>query len=125
MNRLTMLLVLVSVIVAAPAMAKDGAYIGVYYPSTEIAGEAGQNVDSGTGWGARVGVGFGRYVAVEGNYTSTTHDVTGGGSMDMKGVAVDLKLHFPLTSLDRGNVMTLEPYVLIGYGLYEASNGGN
>jgi len=119
MKRWILLLVLVAAVGATPVSAKEGTYIGLYFPKTDIAGEAGTGLDSGSGWGGRIGVGFGRYAAIEANYTSTSHDVTGGGSVDMKGVAVDFKLHFPLTSLDSAKVMTLEPYALIGYGMYD------
>ena len=62
-----------------------------------------------------------RYIAIEADYTATKHDVTGGSSLDLKGLAGDVKLHFPLTSLDRAQVMTLEPYLLIGYDHVEAT----
>jgi len=107
---------------AAPVMAKEGLYLGAFRPTNTISGDAGKNIDSGAGWGLRAGVGLSRYVAIEGNYSSTKHDVknvTGTASTDLKGLAGDLKLHFPLTSLDRAQVMTLEPYLLLGYGHYE------
>ena len=123
MKKVLVLLVLATALLAAPAMAKEGIYLGVFLPNTEITGDV--DIDSGSGWGARVGVGFGRYMAVEASYAKTDHDVTGGGSVDLTGISADFKLHFPLTSLDSHNVMTLEPYALIGYGMYEVSNGSS
>jgi len=66
-------------------------------------------------------VGFNRYLAVEGHYSTTKHDVTGGDSVDLKCLAGDIKLSFPLTSLDSAQVMTVEPYIIGGYGHYEMS----
>ena len=121
-------------LLAAPVMAKEGLYIGAFRPTNTISGDAGTNIDSGAGWGLRAGVGLSRYVAIEGNYSSTKHDVKnvpGTTSTGLRGLAGDLKLHFPLTSLDSAQVMTLEPYLLLGYGHYEfdkpstvKSNGG-
>jgi hypothetical protein len=106
---------------AAPAAAKEGFYLGAFLPTSTLSGDAGTGIDSGSGWGVRAGLGLNRYLSVEGNYAVTSHDLTGGSSTDLTGLAADLKLNFPLTSLDRGGVMTLEPYGLIGYKHYESS----
>lgn len=105
------------VLAAAPVMAKEGFYAGVFMPTTSFSGDAGSGVSSGNGWGVRVGSGFSRYFAIEGNYSTTTHD-----SVDLKGLAADLKLNFPLTTLDSAQVMSLEPYILLGYAHYERGN---
>ena len=60
---------------AAPVMAKEGLYLGAFRPTNTISGDAGKNIDSGAGWGLRAGVGLSRYVAIEGNCSSTRHDV--------------------------------------------------
>ena len=122
MNRILLVAVAVCLFFATPVMAKEGFYIGAFYPSESISGDAGTNVDSGGGWGVRAGVGFNRYLAIEGHYSTTKHDITGGESTDLKCLAGDLKLNFPLTSLDSAQVMTVEPYIMGGYGHYEISN---
>jgi hypothetical protein len=94
-------------------MAKEGFYVGAYIvPNAKIS--AG-DVDSGSGYGFRGGLGFNRYFAIEGSLEMTDHDVA-GGTVDVKGFAVDAKVNFPLTSLDSANVMTLEPYIRLGIG---------
>jgi len=121
MKKVLLLAVAACLLFAAPVMAKEGVYIGAFMPTDSISGDAGGGVSSGNGWGLRAGLGFNRYVAIEGHYTATKHDITGGTSADLKGYAGDLRLNFPLTELDRNHVMSLEPYVLLGYGHYELS----
>lgn len=117
--------VIACVLFATPVTAKEGFYLGAFFPTESISGDAGENLDSGSGWGLRAGFGLNRYVSFEGKFSRTEHDVkTGGGSsVDFDALAADVKLNFPLTSLDRAQVMTLEPYLLAGYAHYEASNG--
>lgn len=122
MKRSLLLTAAVLVLMVSPVMAKEGFYIGAFVPTNTISGDAGKNVDSGTGWGLRAGMGLNRYVAIEANYSRTKHDITGGSSADLTGLAADIKLNFPLTSLDSAQVMSLEPYLLLGYGHYERSN---
>jgi hypothetical protein len=124
MKKISLLAVAVCLLFAAPVMAKEGFYLGAFVPTNTLSGDAGTDVDSGTGWGLRAGLGFNRYVAIEANYSTTEHDITGGSSMDLNGLAADVKLNFPLTSLDSAQVMTLEPYLLVGYGHYEAKSEG-
>ncbi len=119
MKRIVLMAVALCLLFAAPVMAKEGFYLGVFYPSESISGDAGTNVSSGGGWGFRAGMGFNRYIAIEGHYSSTNHDITGGSSADLKCLAGDIKLSFPLTSLDSARVMTVEPYIVAGYGHYE------
>jgi hypothetical protein len=111
-------------LMVSPVMAKEGFYIGAFLPTSTLSGDAGTNIDAGTGWGLRAGIGFSRYVALEANYSTTKHDiknVPGTSSTDLKGLSGDLKLNFPLTSLDRAQVMTVEPYLLFGFGHFEVS----
>lgn len=116
MKRLLLSAVAAMMLMASPALAKDGFYIGAYFvPSAEISGISG--VDTGTGYGFRAGMGIGRYFSIEGSYETAEHDLTGGGTADLRGIAVDGKVNFPLTSLDSANVMTLEPFVKVGYGV--------
>lgn len=123
MKKVIFSIVAALVLMVSPAFAKEGLYIGAYFvPSAEISGIGG--VDTGTGYGFRAGMGIGRYFSVEGSYETTEHDIS-GGTLDMTGLAVDAKVNFPLTSLDSGNVMTLEPYVRLGYGIdYEVETDG-
>lgn len=122
MKRSLLLTVALVMLMVSPVMAKEGFYLGAFVPTNTISGAAGSNVDSGTGWGLRAGMGFNRYAAIEANYSTTKHDISGGSSADLKGLAADLKVNFPLTSLDSAQVMSLEPYLLLGYGHYELSN---
>jgi hypothetical protein len=106
--------VVVLLLVASPVMAKEGFYAGAFMPTTTISKDAAFGLGSGKGWGLRVGNGFSRYIAIEINYSATKHD-----SVDLKGLAGDLKLNFPLTTLDRAQIMSVEPYVVLGYAHYE------
>jgi len=119
-----LLLVAVLLLIASPVMAKEGFYLGAFYPAETISGDAGAGTSSGGGWGVRVGEGFNKYLSIEGRYSDTKHDVTGGTSAHLKGLAGDLKLNFPLTSLDSAQVMTVEPYIMGGYAHYESSVSG-
>jgi outer membrane protein with beta-barrel domain len=121
MKKALLLVVAACLFSAAPVLAKEGFYVGVFVPTNSISVDPGPSPDSGTGWGLRAGVGLNRYVALEANYSQTKNDIAGGTSTDLKGLAGDVKLHFPLTSLDSAHVMTLEPFVLVGYGHYEST----
>ncbi len=108
--------------VAGSAIAKEGAFLGAYLiPSAKVSG-----LDSGDGYGFRGGIGSGRYFSFEASYERTSYD----NSTDLTGLAADLRINFPLTSLDSQNVMTLEPYLKAGFGLSEldwpgGSDSGN
>ena len=117
-----LLLLAVLLLVASPVMAKEGFYLGVFYPAETISGDAGSTTttSSGGGWGLRLGEGFNRYLSIEARYSDTTHDST-----HLKGLAGDLKLNFPLTSLDSAQIMTFEPYIMGGYVHYELSGFGS
>jgi hypothetical protein len=125
MKKGLMVLVLAMTLVAAPAMAKEGFFIGAsLIPSVDISGDAGNGLDGGDGYGFRLGLGFNKYFSIEGVLERTKMDMTGGGTMDLDGIAVNARLSFPLTTLDSAKVMSFEPYVLAGYGMYEATWGG-
>jgi len=96
--------------VATPVMAKEGLYAGLFIPNASISGVSGS---AGSGLGIRAGSGFSRYFSLEGVYAETG---------DLKTAAVDFKVNFPLTSLDSSNVMTVEPYLNLGYGMYTFGN---
>lgn len=119
MKKVGFLVVAVLLLVASPVIAKEGFYLGAFYPTETISGDAGTGTSSGGGWGVRAGEGFNRYLSIEGRYSDTKHD-----SAHLKGLAGDLKLNFPLTSLDSAQVMTVEPYLMGGYAHYEVSGSG-
>lgn len=106
MKKTLVFLVLAIALVAAPAAAKEGLFAGAYLAKASISGGNG----SESGFGFRVGTGFNKYFSLEGTY----EDVK-----DLSSVGADFRINFPLTSLDSQHVMTVEPYVLFGYGLYE------
>ncbi|MEK6743769.1 MAG: porin family protein [Nitrospirota bacterium] len=125
MKKVFVLMVLMLTLLAAPAMAKEGFFIGAsLIPSVDISGDAGNGLNDGSGYGFRLGLGFSKYFSIEGVLERTKLDWTGGGKMDMDGVAVNARLNFPLTTLDSAKVMSFEPYVLAGYGRYEVTSGG-
>lgn len=111
-------------LLSTSVMAKEGLYAGAYLiPSSDVSGIGG--LDSGSGYGFRAGLGLNRYFSVEGSFDIAEQDVPGGGpTVDVKGFAADLKVNFPLTSLDSANVMTLEPFIRLGYGDYELDSPG-
>ena len=119
MKKVGLLVLAVLLLVASPVIAKEGFYLGAFYPTETISGDAGTGTSSGGGWGVRAGEGFNRYLSIEGRYSDTSHD-----SNHLKGLAGDLKLNFPLTSLDSAQVMTVEPYLMGGYAHYEVSGLG-
>src|SRR5512138_2796426 len=126
MKRVLLMMVLALMLAASPAAAKEGFFVGAFLiPTEDISGDAGQGLDSGSGYGFRAGIGFGKYFSIEGVLERTKLDVTTGGKVDMDGIAVNARVNFPLTTLDSSRVMSFEPYVLIGYGMYDATQGGH
>jgi opacity protein-like surface antigen len=125
MKKILMLVVLVITLIASPAVAKEGFFIGAsLIPSVDISGDAGKELDSGSGYAFRLGLGFGKYFSIEGVLERTQMDKTGGGKTDLDGIGVNARLNFPLTTLDSAKVMSFEPYVLAGYGMYDAKPSG-
>jgi len=110
MKKCIVVAVLLAAFIATPAFAKEGYYLGLYVPTCSITGDAGSGTSSESGWGLRLGNGFNRYFSFEGNYAKVK---------DLKNYAVDFKLNFPLTTLDSAQIMSLEPYALIGYDYSE------
>ncbi len=117
MKKILVLAVLAFALVASPSMAKEGFYLGAYIPYNHFSGDI-SGLDDGGGLGARAGIGFNRYLALEGSIFKTKHDVSGGGTDDFKGGTLDLKLNFPLTGSNA------EPYVLVGIGRYRLEDSG-
>ena len=125
-------MVLALVLIASPVVAKEGFFVGIsLIPSVDISGDAGRGVDGGSGYGFKLGLGFNKYFSIEGVLERMELDAT-GGKIDLDGLGVNARLNFPLTTLDSAKVMSFEPYVLAGYGMYDAkpkgggqSNSGN
>ena len=119
MKKVFLASVLVLMIGAAPAMAKEGFYLGVNVLFNEFGGDI-TNLDSGNGLGLRAGIGLNRYLATEGGLFQTDHDVKNGpGRVDFTGLTVDAKLSLPLSGSQ------IEPYIIAGVGTYEFDNNGN
>jgi opacity protein-like surface antigen len=125
MKRVLIGLALALTLIATPVTAKEGFFIGAsLIPSVDISGDAGRGLDGGSGYAFRLGLGFGKYFSIEGVLERMEMDVTGGGKMDLDGIGVNARLNFPLTTLDSAKVMSFEPYVLAGYGMYDAKSQG-
>ena len=126
MKKMLLMVVVALTLLASPAAAKEGFFVGAFLvPSEDISGDAGQGLDDGSGYGFRVGMGFGKYFSIEGVLERTELDeLAGGGTVEMDGIAVNARLNLPLTTLDSAHVMSFEPYVLVGYGMYDATQGG-
>jgi len=100
-------------------------------PTETISGDAGTGVNSGNGWGLLGGYGFNRYVAIEANYGRTKHEEESmlygmryTQPANLNSWSGYAKLNFPLTTLDRAQVMSVEPYLKAGVGHYEKAAGG-
>jgi len=121
MKKVLLLAVLACLLIASPASAKSGFYLGVNMLFNDISGDINtpETVDSGNGLGLRAGFGLNRYLAIEGGIWKTKHDVTGGGSADLKAGTLDLKLNFPLSGSN------IEPYILVGMGNYTIESTGS
>jgi hypothetical protein len=109
-------------LVAFPAVAKEGFYLGAFIPYNKITGDSADppsdayinSLDSGAGFGLRAGYGFNRYFAIEGALFDSTHKSNLGiVDQDFSGLTLDAKVNFPLTG------HSFEPYLLLGVGHYE------
>ena len=54
MKKAVLLVVAVFLLAASPVVAKEGFYLGAFYPTETISGDAGTGTSSGGGWGVRV-----------------------------------------------------------------------
>ncbi len=123
MKKILVLVALLAVaLIATPAMAKEGFYLGGYIPFNSISGSSPDafsdtyinSLDTGAGLGLRLGYGFNRYFSIQGSLFSTRHKSSIGlVDQDLTGVELDAKVNFPLTGSN------IEPYVLLGVGRYE------
>src|SRR3970040_2563864 len=96
MKKIIIVAVLGLALAASPAMAKEGFYLGAYIPVNHISGDI-SNLDNGGGLGGRAGIGFNKYLALEGSLFRTEHDFSGGGTYYFQGVTVELQINFTLT----------------------------
>jgi len=118
MKKVVLLCALALVVIATPAMAKEGFYLGVNVLFNEFGGDI-KNLDSGNGLGLRAGIGLNRYFSIEGGLFRTDHEVkNGSGTVDFTGLTVDAKLNFPLSG------SSIVPYILGGVGTYEFDRNG-
>jgi hypothetical protein len=117
MKKVLLLSLLAMLLVAVPAVAKEGFYLGVNVLFNDFSGDI-NNVDAGNGLGIRGGYGLNRYLAFEAAIFKTTHDVTGGETLDFKGGTIDAKLSLPLTGSN------IEPYIQAGVGTYTIDEAG-
>ncbi len=121
MKRTLLFLALGLMVIATPAAAKEGFYLGVNVLFNELSGEINSPewMDSGNGLGLRAGVGLNRYLSIEAGLWKTKHDMKfGDGTAELSGGTLDLKLNFPLSGSN------IEPYVQAGVGSYELENNG-
>lgn len=118
MKKSILMCILALTVMATPAMAKEGFYLGVNVLVNEFGGDI-NNLESGNGLGIRAGIGLNRYLSFEGALFKTDHDVkNGSGSVDFTGLTIDAKLNLPLSGSQ------IEPYFLGGIGTYEFDNNG-
>lgn len=109
----------------APAIAKQGFYIGPEIVFNDIGGQVNSEnmIASGSGLGLKGGFGFNRNIAVETSFWMTDHDAAGGRTVDLKGLTIDMKVTFPIANSH------IEPYILAGIGQYRLEStrgdGGN
>jgi hypothetical protein len=118
MKKALLLTILAAALIATPAMAKEGFYLGANVLFNDFSGDI-DNLDSGNGLGLRGGYGLNKYLAFEAAVFKTNHDVkNGGGTVDFKGGTIDAKLNLPLTGSH------IEPYLLGGVGTYKLDGAG-
>lgn len=121
MKKILVLAVLAVVLVAAPVMAKEGAYLGAGLYLNEIVGDDLDVFDPGIGLGLRFGYNFGS-VALEGNFIRVDHSGDPGvADGTFTNLSADFKIFF--SQPDDSNQF----YGLVGLGVYELDldNGNN
>lgn len=118
MKRMLIGMLLVATLIATPAIAKEGFYLGVNVLYNDFSGDI-DNLDAGNGLGLRGGYGLNRYLSFEAAIFKTNHDVkNGSGTVDFKGGTIDAKLNLPLSGSH------IEPYILAGVGSYKLDGNG-
>lgn len=110
-----MLAIMLLLCIAAPAVAKEGFYLGVTEQFNDISGDINspESLNSGNGRGLRGGYGINSYLAVEAGIWKTKHaPAYGGSAADLEAGTLDLKISY----LNAGSY--IEPYLLFGAGRY-------
>ena len=112
MARVVTILLFVMALLVSSAEAKDGFYIGAYYPYNSISKDI-QGLESGGGLGLRAGVRSGDHFGLELSFFETRHKFNGDEEVEFEGGTLDLKFLMPITGLP-----LLEPFVFGGVGKY-------
>lgn len=116
MKKILFLAVAAVMLIAAPAMAKEGPYIGVGLTYVGMVGDPGyfKTVDAAMGLELRAGYSLGS-IAFEGNLIGSTHQDSqpGFSDGDFKGASIDLRLSF---SQEQDPTQF---YLLVGLGAYK------
>jgi hypothetical protein len=118
---LSILTVALLLFLAAPAVAKDGFYLGVNVLFNDITGEinAPENIKSGNGLGLHGGFGFNQYIGIEAGVWKTKHpNILGGKAAYLEAGTFDLKVNLPIAGSH------IEPYLLVGVGSYTIKQQG-
>ena len=107
--------------IAAPAVAKEGFYLGASSLFNDVSGgiNSPEWINTGNGLLLRGGFGLNRYISIETGIWKTRHDLSAGGpSTDLKAGTVDLKVNFPIKESH------IEPYIMVGAGKYSIEKNG-
>ena len=102
-------------LIASPAVAKEGFYLGINVLFNNISGDINtpENIDAGHGLGIHGGFGLNRYIAIEAGIWKTKHaNIYGGSAADLEAGTIDLKINYP------GVRSHIKPYFLVGAGRY-------
>ena len=119
MKRLFILAVLACALIATPAMAKEGGYLGVGLFYANMTDNDLEFLDPSIGGELRVGYSFGS-IAVEGNLIKSTHDDTDPGFDDADFTGLSIDVRFSFSQLEDPNQF----YFLAGLGSYEIDGDG-
>jgi len=118
---LSILTVALLLIIAAPAVAKDGFYLGINILFNDVGGVVNTpaNIEPGYGHGLHAGYGINQYLAIEAGIWRTRHTKPEGGrAADIEAGTLDLKINIPLADSH------IEPYFVIGAGHYTIDQNG-
>ena len=115
------LMIVLLLFIAASAIAKEGFYLGANVQFNDISGDINspETVHSGNGRGLRGGFGLNQNYAIEVGIWKTKHTpANSGGAADLEAGTLDLKVGFPLSGSH------IEPYLLVGAGIYTIEQNG-
>jgi opacity protein-like surface antigen len=112
MTRVIMSVILFVTFLAGPAAAREGFYLGAFYPRNSIAKDI-EGLERGDGLGVRAGLGTGEHFAMELAFFETDHAVGAAEEWKFKGGTFDLKVFMPITG-----ITNVEPFITGGIGKY-------